>query len=174
MHPENLDARPSVGLILDGTDPGNAAETLSQVAAELARFGLTAAAPRTLSLESAPRHAAEAAALGQRALIVACVNPALALAVAAGTPLPVLRVPIFPADGAQAPLDLLWPELSPPGDGNRGSLATLAIGEAGARDAALFVVSVLALTDDNLRERWRAFRRTQTETVLAAKLPPPA
>ena len=170
MHPENLDAAPCVGLILDEAGPSHAAETLSQVAAELARFGLTAAEPRAFSLASAPHHAGEAADLGQRALVVACADPALAWAVAEGTTLPVLRVPIFPADGAENPLDLLWPEL-PPG-GNRGACATLAIGEAGARNAALFVVSVLALTDEGLRERWRAFRRTQTQTVLAARLPP--
>lgn len=169
MHAEKFDAAPCVGLILDGTDPGNAAETLSQVAAELARFGLTAAAPRALSPDPSPHHAAAGVGLGQRFLVVACADPALARAVAAGTTLPVLRVPVFPVRNGGNPLEVLWPE---PPEGDDGGYATLAIGEAGARNAALFVVSVLALGDDALRERWRAFRRTQTENVLAATLPP--
>lgn len=170
MHAENFDANPCVGLIFDGADRGHAAETLSQVAAELARFGLTAAGPRALSPGSAPHHAGAAAGPGQRFLVVACSDPAFARAVAAGTSLPVLRVPVLPTvSGAGNPLDVLWPE---PPEGDGGGHATLAIGEAGARNAALFVVSVLALGDDGLRERWRAFRRTQTENVLAATLPP--
>ena len=172
MQPENFDAAPPcVGLILDGTDLGNAAEALSQVTAELARFGLTATGPQVLTLESARPHAAAAAGRGWRALVVACADPALARALAAGTTLPVLRVPV-PAPGHAADaLGLLWPE--PPGADASAGHATLAIGEAGARNAALFVVSMLALGDGELRERWRAFRRAQTETVLAATLPPP-
>jgi len=46
----------------------------------------------------------------------------------------------------------------------------LAIGEAGAKNAALAAVSILALRDPKLREKLIEFRRDQTEQVLNAKL----
>jgi 5-(carboxyamino)imidazole ribonucleotide mutase len=49
-------------------------------------------------------------------------------------------------------------------------VATLAIGEAGARNAALLVVAILATTDANLRARLRRFRDEQAESSLAAVL----
>jgi 5-(carboxyamino)imidazole ribonucleotide mutase len=47
---------------------------------------------------------------------------------------------------------------------------TLAIGEAGAKNAALAAVSILALGDPRLREKLIEFRRDQTEQVLNARL----
>jgi 5-(carboxyamino)imidazole ribonucleotide mutase len=47
---------------------------------------------------------------------------------------------------------------------------TLAIGEAGAKNAALGAISILALTNFELRERLVEFRRRQTEDVLRAEL----
>jgi 5-(carboxyamino)imidazole ribonucleotide mutase len=47
---------------------------------------------------------------------------------------------------------------------------TLAIGEAGAKNAALAAVSILALGDPKLREKLIEFRRDQTEQVLNARL----
>ena len=47
-----------------------------------------------------------------------------------------------------------------------GSFATTAIGEAGAKNAALFVVSALATRQEWLREAWADFRTRQTEAVL--------
>jgi 5-(carboxyamino)imidazole ribonucleotide mutase len=52
-------------------------------------------------------------------------------------------------------------------------VGTLAIGEAGAKNAALLAASILALQDPALRERLLAFRRAQTEAVLEARLDPP-
>jgi 5-(carboxyamino)imidazole ribonucleotide mutase len=47
---------------------------------------------------------------------------------------------------------------------------TLAIGEAGAKNAALSAVSILALQNAQLREKLLEFRRQQTEQVLSARL----
>jgi 5-(carboxyamino)imidazole ribonucleotide mutase len=51
-------------------------------------------------------------------------------------------------------------------------VATFAIGAAGAANAALFAVAMLATTDATLAERLAEFRRTQTERVLGLQLPP--
>jgi 5-(carboxyamino)imidazole ribonucleotide mutase len=53
-------------------------------------------------------------------------------------------------------------------------VATFAIGPAGAHNAGLFAVALLALTDPALARRLDAFRAAQTERVLAFKLPGPA
>jgi 5-(carboxyamino)imidazole ribonucleotide mutase len=45
-------------------------------------------------------------------------------------------------------------------------VGTLAIGRAGAINAALLAASIVALGDETLRERLRTFRSTQTQTVL--------
>jgi len=50
-------------------------------------------------------------------------------------------------------------------------VATFAIGEAGAANAALFAVAMLANEDDKLGERLAAFRRAQSDKVMAMKLP---
>ncbi len=51
-------------------------------------------------------------------------------------------------------------------------VATFAIGEAGAANAALFAVSLLAAGDAELRQRLEAYRGELRDTVLAMKLPP--
>ncbi len=50
-------------------------------------------------------------------------------------------------------------------------VATFAIGEAGAANAALFAVAMLATCDEDLAERLAAFRAAQTESVLSMQLP---
>jgi 5-(carboxyamino)imidazole ribonucleotide mutase len=50
-------------------------------------------------------------------------------------------------------------------------VATFAIGEAGAANAGLFAVAMLALADAKLGERLAQFRAGQAEAVLKAKLP---
>jgi 5-(carboxyamino)imidazole ribonucleotide mutase len=52
-------------------------------------------------------------------------------------------------------------------------VATFAVGEAGAANAGLFAVAMLALEDERLARRLRAFRRTQTARVRAMSLPRP-
>lgn len=51
-------------------------------------------------------------------------------------------------------------------------VATFAIGEAGAANAALYAISILAVTDATLAEKLDAFRLTQQDAVLAMQLPP--
>ncbi|NBB80413.1 MAG: 5-(carboxyamino)imidazole ribonucleotide mutase [Verrucomicrobia bacterium] len=48
---------------------------------------------------------------------------------------------------------------------------TLAIGVAGAKNAALSAAAVLSLSDAGIRERLKAFRAEQTQTVLETELP---
>jgi 5-(carboxyamino)imidazole ribonucleotide mutase len=50
-------------------------------------------------------------------------------------------------------------------------VATFAIGEAGAANAALFAVAMLANNDSKLADKLEAFRRAQAEKVLAMHLP---
>jgi 5-(carboxyamino)imidazole ribonucleotide mutase len=50
--------------------------------------------------------------------------------------------------------------------------ATFAIGKAGAINAALFAIAMLATENTALAEKLRAFRQNQTDTVTAAELPP--
>ena len=52
-------------------------------------------------------------------------------------------------------------------------VATFAIGEAGASNAALFAVAVLALSNPALDAKLAAFRAAQTERVLGLTLPDP-
>jgi 5-(carboxyamino)imidazole ribonucleotide mutase len=50
-------------------------------------------------------------------------------------------------------------------------VGTLAIGEAGATNAALLAVAILARYDENLAHKLRQFRQNQTETILHMSLP---
>ena len=50
-------------------------------------------------------------------------------------------------------------------------VGTLAIGSAGAKNAALLAAAILALSDEKIRKNLQAFRKKQTDAVLAAKLP---
>ena len=52
--------------------------------------------------------------------------------------------------------------------------ATFAIGDAGATNAALFAVAMLASDDDNLREQLDRYRAERREAAASAVLPPPA
>ena len=81
--------------------------------------------------------------------------------IAAMTPLPVLGVPV--QSRALSGLDSLLSIAQMPGGVPVG---TLAIGEAGARNAGLMAASILALSDDALAERLDAMRQAQTDGVL--------
>jgi len=89
----------------------------------------------------------------------------LAGVVAAHTCLPVLGVPI---QSKLLGLDSLLSTAQMPGGVPVG---TLAIGEAGAKNAALLAAAILALSDKKIRAKLEGFRRKQSESVLAAKLP---
>lgn len=86
--------------------------------------------------------------------------------VAAKTILPVLGVPV-PSRHLQGLDSLLSIVQMPKGI----PVATFAIGEAGAANAGLFAVALLALGDAKLAKRLAAFRKTQAATVAAMTLP---
>ncbi len=86
--------------------------------------------------------------------------------VASKTELPVLGVPV--QSRTLNGLDSLLSIAQMPGGIPVG---TLAIGKAGATNAGLLAVSILATQDEALAERYRAWRRRQTERVLADDQP---
>ncbi len=76
------------------------------------------------------------------------------------TELPVLGVPV--QSKALSGLDSLLSIVQMPGG---VPVATLAIGEAGAKNAGILAAQILALSDDALAERLAAYRSAQTESV---------
>ncbi len=86
--------------------------------------------------------------------------------VAAHTLLPVLGVPVQSAalQGLDSLLSIVQMPAGVP-------VATLAIGHAGAKNAALLAVSILATSRPDLRARLRTFRDDQTRQVREAELP---
>ncbi len=110
--------------------------------------------------------ARQAAQRGLRVIIAGAGGAAhLAGVIAAYTCLPVLGVPI---QSKLHGLDSLLSTAQMPGGIPVG---TLAIGEAGAKNAALLAAAILALSNEKIRENLETFRRKQSESVLAAKLP---
>ena len=88
---------------------------------------------------------------------------------AAKTTVPVLGVPV--ASRHLQGVDSLYSIVQMP----KGvPVATFAIGTAGAANAALFAVAMLAVGDAGLRDKLEAFRTRQTEAARAMTLPPPA
>ena len=87
--------------------------------------------------------------------------------VAAQTTLPVLGVPV-PSKYLRGEDSLLSIVQMPKGV----PVATFAIGEAGAANAALFAISLLANQDNALAQKLADFRAQQTQSVLAMTLPP--
>ena len=85
---------------------------------------------------------------------------------AAKTTLPLLGVPI-PSRYLKGMDSLLSIVQMPKGV----PVATFAIGEAGAANAALFAAALLALNDPALAQRLQAFRQTQMDAVKDMKLP---
>ncbi len=111
--------------------------------------------------------ARKAAERGIKVMIAAAGGAAhLAGVIAAYTWLPVLGVPM--QSQSLHGLDSLLSMAQMPGGIPVG---TLAIGSAGAKNAALLAASIVALSDDKIRQNLQKFRQKQTETVLSAKLP---
>ncbi|MDD5627975.1 MAG: 5-(carboxyamino)imidazole ribonucleotide mutase [Elusimicrobia bacterium] len=116
--------------------------------------------------EAVSRYAVAAEARGLRVLIAGAGGAAhLAGVVASKTILPVLGVPM--ASKHLGGLDSLLSTVQMP----KGvPVATLAIGESGAANAALLAVAILALSDAGLRRKLKAFRGRQARAVLSQKL----
>ena len=86
--------------------------------------------------------------------------------IAAKTTVPVLGVPVNSKylQGIDSLLSIVQMPKGVP-------VASFAIGDAGAANAGLFAVALLAVNNSELGERLIAFRQEQTEKVLAMKLP---
>lgn len=113
------------------------------------------------------QYAEEAAGRGLRAIIAGAGGAAhLPGMVAARTVVPVLGVPI-PATALQGIDSLLSIVQMPKGV----PVATLAIGQPGAANAALLAVAMLATTDTALQKRLEAWRNARRDEVLGQTLP---
>jgi len=145
-------------------------DTMRQADELLTNFGVPHEC-RVLSAHRTPRETAEyvteAESRGIEVIIAAAGGAAhLAGVCAAHTLLPVLGVPIESA--ALKGLDSLLSTVQMPGGIPVG---TLAIGPAGARNAALLAIAILANKRPELREKLRSFRAEQSRKVLQETLP---
>jgi 5-(carboxyamino)imidazole ribonucleotide mutase len=144
-------------------------EAMRVTATTLAEFGVPYEA-RVLSAHRTPAETAEYAAgaegRGIEVMIAAAGGAAhLAGAVAAETILPVLGVPM--ESPALKGLDSLLSTVQMPGGVPVG---TLAIGKAGAKNAALLAVAILAARHPEYKEKLRAYRAAQSRKVLEETL----
>jgi 5-(carboxyamino)imidazole ribonucleotide mutase len=144
-------------------------ETMQEAHRILEEFGVPHEY-RVLSAHRAPRAVGEysstAEERGLRIIIGAAGGAAhLAGVLAAYTVLPVLGVPI--ESPALKGMDSLLSTVQMPGGIPVG---TLAIGKAGAKNAALLAIAMLATTDGILREKLHAYREKQTQSVLSQTL----
>jgi 5-(carboxyamino)imidazole ribonucleotide mutase len=159
--------QPLVGIVM-GSDSDW--EVMEHAARRLTEFGVAHEA-RVVSAHRTPdqlyRYAEDAAGRGLRCIIAGAGGAAhLPGMLAAKTTLPVLGVPI-PTKHLQGLDSLLSIVQMPAGI----PVATFAIGTAGAGNAGLYAVSILALNNSELSERLDQFRRTQERRVLDLKLP---
>ena len=161
------EAVPLVGVVMgSGTDY----RVMGAAARLLAEFGVPHEA-RVVSAHRTPdllfQYAAEARGRGLRVIIAGAGGAAhLPGMLAAKTIVPVLGVPV-PATALQGMDALLSIVQMPKGV----PVGTLAIGEAGAMNAALLAVAILATTDAALADRLLAWRADREQAVLAESLP---
>jgi 5-(carboxyamino)imidazole ribonucleotide mutase len=160
-------ANPLVGIVMGSKSDW---DTLRHADEVLARFDVPHEC-RIVSAHRTPDWLAEYARTAESRgleVIVAGAGGAAHLPgmVAAHTLLPVLGVPV--QSQALNGLDSLLSMVQMPGGVPVG---TLAIGKAGATNAALLAVSILANSRRELRDRLRKFREEQTQSVLGDTLP---
>jgi 5-(carboxyamino)imidazole ribonucleotide mutase len=157
-----------VGLVMGSNSDW---EVMQAAAEQLGEFGVDFEA-RVVSAHRTPDLLFEYASTARErglACIIAGAGGAAHLPgmLAAKTTLPVLGVPV-PSRHLKGVDSLLSIVQMPKGV----PVATFAIGTAGAANAALYAVSLLALSDAALAARLDAFRAAQTETTLNMELPP--
>ena len=165
MHPDT--SNPRVLIVLGSESDLAVAEaamaTLDQLAIshELRISSAHRAPDATLELARGARECGV-----QVIIAAACLAAHLPGVIAAATTLPVIGVPV--AGGPLAGTDALHSIVQMP----KGvPVATFAIGEAGAANAALHAIATLATTDDALAAALEAFRARQTEAARAMTLP---
>ena len=144
-------------------------ETMKHADEMLTQFGV-AHECRVISAHRSPSLAAEFGSTAEERgleIVIAAAGGAAHLAgvLAAHTTLPVLGVPMGSALNG---LDSLLSTVQMPGG---IPVATLAIGKAGATNAALFAVAILANSRPELREKLQEFRQSQEAKIRATKLP---
>lgn len=162
-----MDAKPLVGVIMGSTSDW---ETMQHAAAILTQFEV----PHECRVVSAHRtpdllttYAKEAATRGLEVIIAGAGGAAhLPGMVAAYTVVPVLGVPV--ESHALKGMDSLLSIVQMPGGIPVG---TLAIGKAGATNAALLAIAILGNSRPELRARLVEFREAQTARVLGERLP---
>ncbi len=121
---------------------------------------------RIISAHRTPKEAvkfAQSAAKSGIKVIIAAAGMAAHLAgsIAANTTLPVIGVPLAAKEGL-AGLDALLSTVQMPGG---VPVATVAIGRAGAKNAAILAVQILALSDKNLADRLARLKAVQAKDV---------
>jgi 5-(carboxyamino)imidazole ribonucleotide mutase len=159
-------SKPVVGIIMGSASDW---DTMRESHKILEEFGV-AHEYKVLSAHRAPaavtEYATTAVKRGLKVIIGAAGGAAhLAGVLAAQTLLPVLGVPI--ESQALKGMDSLLSTVQMPAGIPVG---TLAIGKAGAKNAALLAIAILAVSDSGLRDKLQVYRETQTKAVLAAKL----
>ncbi len=156
-----------VGIIMGSTSDWG---IMQQAAAQLRNFDIpyetyVISAHRTPDI--AFEYAQTAIERGLRCIIAGAGGAAhLAGAMAAKTTLPILGVPV-PSKHLQGMDSLLSTVQMPKGI----PVATFAIGEAGAANAGLFAVALLALSDPATAAQLESFRKEQAERIKAMTLP---
>ncbi|MEL6892413.1 MAG: 5-(carboxyamino)imidazole ribonucleotide mutase [Actinomycetota bacterium] len=145
--------------------------TMSRAVEILEHFGIGHEA-RVVSAHRMPDemfdYAEQAASRGLRAIIAGAGGAAhLPGMLAAKTIVPVLGVPV--PSRHLAGQDSLYSIVQMPAG---VPTATFAIGEAGATNAALFAVAMLALDDERLAEHLAAYRAERRDQAAATRLPP--
>jgi len=139
---------------------------MSSCVEQLKVFGINPVV-RIISAHRTPDIAADfaknAASNGIKVVIAAAGMAAhLAGAMAAGTNLPVIGVPLA-ASGSPAGIDALLSTVQmPPGV----PVASMAIGKAGAKNAAVFALQILSLSDESLAKKLAEFKAAQRKTVI--------
>jgi 5-(carboxyamino)imidazole ribonucleotide mutase len=145
-------------------------DVMQNAAKQLKDFGVACEA-RALSAHRSPNELnawiADITARGAKCFIAGAGGAAhLAGVIAAKTTLPVLGVPM-PSKHLQGLDSLLSIVQMPKGI----PVATFAIGDAGAANAGLFAVAMLALSDAAFAKKLTAFRAKQADAVKTARLP---
>jgi 5-(carboxyamino)imidazole ribonucleotide mutase len=158
-------AAPQVGIVMgsksDWETMRNASEMLDQLG--IAHEKRVASAHRAPQLVA--EYASSAESRGLKVIIAGAGGAAhLPGVIAAYTILPVLGVPI---ESKINGLDSLLSIVQMPGGIPVG---TLAIGSAGAKNAALLAAEILALSDDSVRAKLKTFREQQTKAVMTIEL----
>ena len=164
---QNNVPKPLVGVIMGSSSDW---DVMQHAVAILKEFGIAHEA-QVVSAHRMPdqmfAYAEQARARGLRAIIAGAGGAAhLPGMIAAKTIVPVLGVPV-PSKYLRGEDSLLSIVQMPKGI----PVATYAIGEAGAANAALSAIAMLAMTDDALAAQLEAFRVKQTQVALDMKLP---